>query len=58
MATFDLAEQLSIPEAQILEYLDQNIQIDWATVTPIRFENTILVNDLQAEKIILHFNHA
>ncbi len=57
MTTFDLAEQLSISEQKILNYIDNEVPFDWKTITPVRFENTYLISELQAEKILIHFNN-
>lgn len=58
MTTSDLSEQLSIPESKILEYVFENIDIDWSTVTPVRYLDTYLLNDLQSEKVLIYFQHA
>ena len=57
MTTSDLSEQLSTPEPKILEYVFKNIDIDWSTVTPIRYLDTYLLNDLQSEKVLIYFKY-
>lgn len=53
MTTFDLAEQLSTTEQEIIKYIQANIQFDWATVTPIRLaDNSYQLNDVQAQKVL------
>jgi len=55
MTTFDLAEQLAIPETTIIKYVGENIDLDWSTVTPVKYLNTFDLNDFQAEKVLYHF---
>lgn len=60
MTTFDLAEQLTLSEEAIINYVQVNIDFDWSTVTPIAVslpgqDKTFELNDFQSEKVLNYF---